>query len=1155
MLKPGYTLQDGSILNLEKGFYISNGENKRKKKFTPSIYLKEYVQKKRYFLYLYYIEVLKQRETDKFITQSIEIMVLESKCGQCVLEPHVFFQSQNDILYAILNYKYSIEKHIFMVGDDFSSCKIFVYSETNKNYKIRTKGEFVKDLSKKVKKLYKGVTPPSCGSHSFYYSFQQYLFTSLNISSPTLLQKMPLGVSFLNGFALINTNTNVTELIDLSPSVLTTQKPINDSYALPKFEETPEDMKKAVDQLIHNVLTGGIVISHATRIFLENLTLGDEYNYNAFRGFLYSLITAAKEGKNFQRAFWLSGPPGCSKSLFAALCRLLVEEAFVKEFKRVINQFSAGQIKDARLILISDLNTVTPQLIQLLKQILGRDTLDSEKKNVQETSAINSYAQVLIPSNKRPTDFSLIREDEALLEKIVEVHYPSYASIPPHLQVANFQDHFHVFMKDIFNWAIHAPKSCLNMHVRGKIFRQIAADKISSNIMGLEGFLKECLCFQPDSFMLIDDVQKAMRSYVETTKDDSIKCYYEGKISNADVGAAIQNLCRKAFDEEVLYMRSSKIIKDKNRPYGLKNLSLIQPNGLFPGQRSFSKKISKMYSLPPAFYSEQKIAWIGIAEYNTKAIVENQEAIKEARELAMQSHKDQNLLPLSTTNSLVETNKQELVSSETSTVLSSTSLDDDEKVERLKRVDDLELARQNIHTGFTDSDHDSRARNMWVHSLSAFKLEREDDTAIRYEYMKNFTLMDSIPDGHGTFYYPFFIPPYESYVFDGTRTWELSETFYCVIDCLSTITSMVPKPFESYISSSRQKNIMESTFEKRKAALIASKALKNNLIQESEITLEFMQKLLNTTKLEKKTQKTYYEKKQQFLSFCAPGYAESKDGGLVAKVGYLTSVTADHLDLILQETVNTDLKDFIFLFIKIKDMHILTASTLLENPNSLFSQIISEEHFWTKKAAEIMFSLKAIPNIKINFDSTKLIELLKMILYTSLTGHNPFYSKVMCCILKNGVPDLYSQLGADYSQISKSLELKRITAALQKFDIESETNAIGLKHCYKKSKNYRLITPFDNGYSLIHHPSIAPPYILKSFHAFFQAILTRSIVWTGGLPISWRDEGIIVMYPKAVNQKEVLDVTSEFLSDWSTKILKGATLKTSIEKMWVAPTE
>lgn len=208
--------------------------------------------------------------------------------------------------------------------------------------------------------------------------------------------------------------------IPYGPEIVTPPEIIDADYQSAKFEE--KDARRFT------------VVGKPTRDFLEVICGSNTYNLNVFRIFIRNCLTAKYEGTNWQSCVYLYGGPGTSKSVWAEVVKKIIPKKFVQEFNRNQNQFTPGQLQDAQVLIVSDLTEITSKQRDVLKRILGRDTLTMEEKFKNEFGTILT---VSIISNYPPKHFKNFSEDQAILDKLIQVYLPPELQIESRFQVAN----------------------------------------------------------------------------------------------------------------------------------------------------------------------------------------------------------------------------------------------------------------------------------------------------------------------------------------------------------------------------------------------------------------------------------------------------------------------------------------------------------------------------------------------------------------------------------------------------------------------------------------------------------------------------------------------------------------------------------------------
>lgn len=132
---------------------------------------------------------------------------------------------------------------------------------------------------------------------------------------------------------------------------------------------------------------------------------------------------------------------------------------------------------NARLLIISDLTEIESQHVQILKRVLGRDTISSESKHLNGIEPIEPYCQVLIVSNERPEHFPLLANDRGIMDKLIQVHLGDQCKIPNDKRIPNIGSMLTLIIAEVFNWVIYAPKDLLQYYIRADEIARTIRDR------------------------------------------------------------------------------------------------------------------------------------------------------------------------------------------------------------------------------------------------------------------------------------------------------------------------------------------------------------------------------------------------------------------------------------------------------------------------------------------------------------------------------------------------------------------------------------------------------------------------------------------------------------------------------------------------------
>lgn len=283
---------------------------------------------------------------------------------------------------------------------------------------------------------------------------------------------------------------------------------------------------------------------------------------------------------------------------------------------------------------------MSPAQYKALKPILGRDNVRVEKKYQQAVASVEPMAIVICVSNYEPTEIPYLREDTALLEKLIVVKFPAEASIPIELQIPNIEQHIDHHLPELFNWALYAPFSVIQNHLRATNYNNYRQGLIDpESIGGFVGFLRDNFVYTPDpnSFTPMPLFKEILEGIYNNTKEEElleILQKYSTNKAGKPLGLLIEKTLSSAFGKSVEYKRDPKPIKNQPRYMGIKNLlptSWARAMYKGPYEYLYFKSEKVKIELDDPFYAEQKIAWIVDSVQDPMMFNQTQEAIKQHR--------------------------------------------------------------------------------------------------------------------------------------------------------------------------------------------------------------------------------------------------------------------------------------------------------------------------------------------------------------------------------------------------------------------------------------------------------------------------------------------------------------------------------------------
>nr|YP_002600956.1 putative phage associated DNA primase [Pyramimonas parkeae]YP_002600974.1 putative phage associated DNA primase [Pyramimonas parkeae]ACJ71153.1 putative phage associated DNA primase [Pyramimonas parkeae]ACJ71159.1 putative phage associated DNA primase [Pyramimonas parkeae] len=324
-----------------------------------------------------------------------------------------------------------------------------------------------------------------------------------------------------------------------------------------------------------------IALSDWLQGFFKTLTynLAEQSPLNIFilRTFMNRIIFAAKEGHFYQTITWLSGRSATGKSSIVSICKFLSEGSYL-ELGKDSNQFTASALVGKKLLLITDPSKITPNQIDILRTVAGRDTLSYENKNMNGTYTFVPYCQILIVTNRNPRDYDNIWQLEELRTKIIDIEYlhplPEVSNFNQYLE--SFKDHFHV-------WATFCPREYLLQTTRSQAIQNTRSsnEHVSTEISPLHSFIEDCIyicdpayeCNEKELFVTKKDLLIAYENWIEkqgqeASFDGSARKFFQKNIQNALL--TTYNIAIKNYRPKVTE-------KNEVRPLAWKGIKLSAP--------------------------------------------------------------------------------------------------------------------------------------------------------------------------------------------------------------------------------------------------------------------------------------------------------------------------------------------------------------------------------------------------------------------------------------------------------------------------------------------------------------------------------------------------------------------------------------------------
>jgi len=272
------------------------------------------------------------------------------------------------------------------------------------------------------------------------------------------------------------------------------------------------------------------------------------------------------------------------------------------------------------LLIVSDLTQITNKQIEVLKRVLGRDTLSVQKKYESEFGVISPYCQILFISNFPPSHFYLFNQDQAIMDKLIKAYLGPKLQISATDQVANIGSLLDPFVVDILNWAVHTPQPLLRYFIRAIELNMIFESEVGgSELKAVPGFINACVYkASSTSFTTSADLETAYLSYLDSSGEGSIK--FDKDRTESTFGSILSQSFATIFGEsynQVKYRsnydeQGNRIIR-KQGFYGIKctNGQKSVDKERFKGFEPIIRASTRELQLENPFTCDNVIAWSG----------------------------------------------------------------------------------------------------------------------------------------------------------------------------------------------------------------------------------------------------------------------------------------------------------------------------------------------------------------------------------------------------------------------------------------------------------------------------------------------------------------------------------------------------------------
>lgn len=570
---PLYTLTKRTdiLVDLGSGKVYSRGCQpnmwKPIKQLTKPVALLFEKERRRYYFYVFaatFILNIQVSQTNYRICEASIVVTRDKGLSHSAIpHPGLLDKSELSLLLDLWKYAREIFPLLVLVGDRYGDVSHNVDTGNNPTSREITQFEALNVIKRFLCRVFAGAPPADIDKNTFCIEFLRSLSAETSTSRKVFDEKCLRGmVNFDNGFQLIENYCMQGELLSHDNTQFLTNSPTILPYVNLSFDSQRQE----------------ILLPDNTQLFLTNLCCDDDYIMRILRAFLRTVISSRGEGR-MPSCVWVWGPAKCGKSLWARLAQVFCRDICVQEFSKTKNQLTSGELDGCRLLLLDDVTEITDNQLTVLKLVLGCDTFSSQEKHKNGFAGINPNCQVLVISNYPPSSFSNIRNDSAIMDKIIEVNYPKNSGIPQELQTPNIN--IDIYVSDIYNWALSLSHKQSLIHLKSLPYQEALRIVKQADNRGMAALLTECFYYTEDDnqFVSMNDFKKIAQDYIDSTGDNDLVVLFSNKSKGPKsrlISQAVLDAMVHCYGKEISYGRRKTQIGHKGDSDGIQ-----RPMGFF----------------------------------------------------------------------------------------------------------------------------------------------------------------------------------------------------------------------------------------------------------------------------------------------------------------------------------------------------------------------------------------------------------------------------------------------------------------------------------------------------------------------------------------------------------------------------------------------